>query len=54
MQKVRELILEILARESLNLQLWLERYDGLNFEGYFVDFSGARDHSGIVFQKPGV
>jgi hypothetical protein len=23
-------------------------------EGYFVNFSGARDLSGIIFQKPGV
>jgi hypothetical protein len=22
-------------------------------EGYFVDFSGAKDLSGIIFQKPG-
>jgi hypothetical protein len=55
MQKVREeVILEIFMRKSLNLELWLERYDGLKFEGYFMDFSGARDLSGIIFQKPRV
>jgi hypothetical protein len=55
MQKVREeVILEIFMRKSLNLELWLERYDGLKFEGYFVDFSRARDLSGIIFQKPRV
>jgi hypothetical protein len=25
-----------------------------SFEGYFVIFSGARDLSRIIFQKPGV
>jgi hypothetical protein len=55
MQKVREeVILEIFMRKSLNLELWLERYDGLKFEGYFVDFSRARDLSVIIFQKPRV
>jgi hypothetical protein len=53
MQKVREeVILEILVPESLNLELWLGRYDGLKFVGYFVDFSRATDLSGIIFQKP--
>jgi hypothetical protein len=54
-KKVREeVILEILTRESLNLELWLGRYDRLEFEGYFVDLSRARDHFGIIFQKPEV
>jgi hypothetical protein len=44
-----EVILEFLARESLNLELRLGRCDGLKFEDYFVDFSGARDHSRIIF-----
>jgi hypothetical protein len=39
---------------SGNLELCLGRYDGLKFEGYFVEFSGARDLSGIIFQKPEV
>jgi hypothetical protein len=31
-----------LMQESLNLELWLERYEALNFQGYFVNFSRAR------------
>jgi hypothetical protein len=54
MQKVREEVnLEFVAQKSLNLELWLERYEDLKLGGYFVNFSGARDHSIIIFQKPG-
>jgi hypothetical protein len=32
----------------------LKRYGILKFQGYFVDFSEAKDLSGIIFQIPGV
>jgi hypothetical protein len=40
----------ILAQESLDLELWLKRYEFLKFSSYFCGFSEARDLFVIIFQ----
>jgi hypothetical protein len=49
-EKKQEMILRILAKESLDLELWFKRYEILKFQGHFSGFSEARDLFGIIFQ----
>ena len=48
-RKKEKVILRILAQESLNLELWLERYEFLKFWSYFCGFFEARDLLVIIF-----
>jgi hypothetical protein len=53
-KKKEDMILRILAQQSLDLELWFERYEILKFWGYFCGFSEARDLFGIIFQFRGL
>jgi hypothetical protein len=52
--KKKEVTLRILAQESLDLELWLERYEFLKIWSYFWGFSEARDLFVNIFQTRGL
>jgi hypothetical protein len=53
-KKKGEVILRILAQESLDLELWLKRYEFLKFWSYFYGFFEARDLFVNIFQILGL
>jgi hypothetical protein len=53
-RKKEEVILRILAQESLDLELWLKRYEFLMFWSYFCGFSEAMDLFVNIFQILGL
>jgi hypothetical protein len=52
-RKKEEVILRILAQESIDLELGLKIYEFLKFWSYFCRFSEATDLFVIIFQIPG-
>jgi hypothetical protein len=53
-KKVEEkVILRILAQESLDLELWLERCEDFKFRGLFMNFSGLGTSLEIFFKIHG-
>jgi hypothetical protein len=53
-RKKEEVILRILAQESLDLELWLKDMNFRSFGAIFVDFSEARDLFVNIFQILGL
>jgi hypothetical protein len=52
-EKKEEMILRILAQESLDLELWFKRYEILKFQGYFCEFFQGKGPFWNYFSIPG-